>query len=465
VASGGITSAMIQDGTVAAADLANGAVTREKLSASGGSNGQVLKLAGGALAWGTDEQGGLTLPYSGSGMNSPPLGLFSVSNEGSGYGLRGSGGVGSYEGYVGYSSGGVFGRHVYLNNWGYLGTVDHGVRGNCSSANCFGVLGEGVRSGVRGNSTDGEGVHGNSTNREGVFGYSQNGWGVFGQAPNNDAVRGESAASAKSGVYGGNSSSGGYGVFGRNSSNGFFGYLGGPDYPVYGERGSGSDGAIKGTSTASQGTGVKGVADNGTNAWGVAGISAQGYGVYGSSTTGKAGFFSGNVQVTGTLSKGGGSFKIDHPLDPEHRYLSHSFVESPDMLNVYNGNVRLNERGEAWVELPDWFEALNRDFRYQLTAIGAPGPDLYIAQEIAGNRFKIAGGRPGMKVSWQVTGIRQDPFANAHRIPVEEDKPADEQGTYLHPEAWGQPVEMGVEWRRAPEKLQQLGLTAPPPER
>jgi hypothetical protein len=131
---------------------------------------------------------------------------------------------------------------------------------------------------------------------------------------------------------------------------------------------------------------------------------------------------SGNLAVTGTLTKGAGSFKIDHPLDPEHKYLSHSFVESPDMMNVYNGNVTLDANGRATVELPEYFEALNRDFRYQLTAIGAPGPNLYIAEGVKQNRFRIAGGRGYAHVSWQVTGIRQDTYAEQHRIKVEEDK-------------------------------------------
>jgi len=160
---------------------------------------------------------------------------------------------------------------------------------------------------------------------------------------------------------------------------------------------------------------------------------------------------SGNVSVAGNLSKGGGSFKIDHPTDPENKYLYHSFVESPDMMNVYNGNVVLDRKGEAWVELPDWFESLNRDFRYQLTAIGGPGPNLYIAKKVEKNRFKIAGGKPGNQVSWQVTGIRQDAYANAHRIPVEETKPETERGYYLHPDAFGQPPEKAIEYaqRRA----------------
>ena len=148
-------------------------------------------------------------------------------------------------------------------------------------------------------------------------------------------------------------------------------------------------------------------------------------------------YANGDVNVAGNLSKGGGSFKIDHPLDPADKYLYHSFVESPDMMNIYNGVITLDAHGKATVQMPDWFQALNSDFRYQLTAIGAPGPNLFIAEEINGNHFSIAGGKPGMKVSWQVTGIRQDAWANAHRIPVEEEKPANERGYYLHPDLYG----------------------------
>lgn len=140
--------------------------------------------------------------------------------------------------------------------------------------------------------------------------------------------------------------------------------------------------------------------------------------------------FFGNVNVNGILSKSGGSFKIDHPLDPKNKYLLHSFVESPDMMNIYNGVATMDSHGRAWVSLPSYFEALNKDFRYQLTCIGGVAP-VYIAKEISDNRFLIAGGKPGLKVSWQVTGVRHDEYANAHRIPVEEDKPAKERG---HPD-------------------------------
>ncbi len=75
-------------------------------------------------------------------------------------------------------------------------------------------------------------------------------------------------------------------------------------------------------------------------------------------------------------------------------------------MNIYTGNAILDNSGEAVVSLPKWFEALNADFRYQLTAIGAAAPNLHVAQEIANHQFSIGGGAPGMKVSWQVTGVR-----------------------------------------------------------
>lgn len=159
------------------------------------------------------------------------------------------------------------------------------------------------------------------------------------------------------------------------------------------------------------------------------------------SGTGYAGLFYGNTWTVGTLFKNAGAFRIDHPLDPANQYLNHSFVESPDMKNIYDGVATLDVSGAAVVTLPDWFEALNQDFRYQLTAIGAPGPSLYIAQEIKDNRFTIAGGAPGMRVSWQVTGIRHDPYAEANRIPVEQAKTADERGKYIYPAGYGEALD------------------------
>ena len=212
-----------------------------------------------------------------------------------------------------------------------------------------------------------------------------------------------------------------------------------------------------------------GVLGGSHDGFGVVGVSGNWAGLYGESSYDYAAVLNGKVKITGNLEKAGGSFKIDHPLDPANKYLSHSFVESPDMKNVYDGVVVLDRKGKAEINLPDCFGALNKNFRYQLTAIGAPGPNLYIAEEVSeantknssksssnknnnNSSFKIAGGTSGMKVSLQVTGIRKDPWANANRIQVEEDKPANERGYYLHPDLYGQPEEKEVSRLLFPEE-------------
>jgi hypothetical protein len=147
-------------------------------------------------------------------------------------------------------------------------------------------------------------------------------------------------------------------------------------------------------------------------------------------------FVEGNLIVQGSVSKPAGSFRIDHPLDPANKFLSHSFVESPDMKNIYDGNVTTDASGSAIVTLPDYFEALNRDCRYQLTVLGQFAQAI-VSREIAGNSFEIHTDKPGVKVSWQVTGIRQDAYAQANPIVVEQSKPAEEQGLYLFPAGFG----------------------------
>jgi hypothetical protein len=159
--------------------------------------------------------------------------------------------------------------------------------------------------------------------------------------------------------------------------------------------------------------------------------------------SGLAGNFRGDVDVSGNLSKAGGSFKIDHPQDPTGKYLQHGFVESPQMTNIYKGNVTLDASGAATVQLPDYFESVNRDFQYQLTAIGAAAPRLHVAEEVSNNTFRIAGGEPNMKVSWQITAVRDDAYARENRIQVVTEKPVDKQGTYRHPEAHAAPKSQG----------------------
>lgn len=138
-----------------------------------------------------------------------------------------------------------------------------------------------------------------------------------------------------------------------------------------------------------------------------------------------AAYHSKDLTVGGTISAknlnvtGEKHFMIDHPLDPQNKYLIHRSIESNDRLNFYNGNVKLDKNGDAVVTLPDWFEELNEEFRYQLTAVGAPGPNLFVSAKIKNNQFKISGGTKEMEVSWQVTGNRKDKYANGMPPEVE----------------------------------------------
>ena len=177
---------------------------------------------------------------------------------------------------------------------------------------------------------------------------------------------------------------------------------------------------------------------------GIGGYAPNGFGVFGWSPNNWAAWFDGSVEVTGTLYKGAGAFRIDNPLDPAHSYLQHSFVESPEMKNVYDGNVRTNAKGFATVTLPKWFQALNKDFRYQLTVIGHSFADATVWKKIAAREFTIKTSKPGIKVSWQVTGVRHDAYARAHPIPVVLPKTGAAQGRYLHPELYGQRASKSV---------------------
>jgi trimeric autotransporter adhesin len=175
-----------------------------------------------------------------------------------------------------------------------------------------------------------------------------------------------------------------------------------------------------------------------------------------SSGPGWAGLFIGDIDVTGVVFGSVKDFKVDHPLDPANKYLVHASVESSEMMNIYSGNVVTDELGLARVKLPDWFEAENTDFRYQLTVIGGRFAQAIVSKEIADHQFTISTNATNVKVSWQVTAVRKDAFAKAHPLVVEQQKPAHERGFYQNPELFGQPAEKQTEWGRHPQQMQHM---------
>jgi hypothetical protein len=189
---------------------------------------------------------------------------------------------------------------------------------------------------------------------------------------------------------------------------------------------------------------------------GGAGINAHPGGGTNGATVGLAGEFFGDVLIHGNLNVlATKNFKIDHPLDPENKYLYHAAIESSEVLNVYSGNLTTDPNGEAVVTLPEWFEALNKDFRYQLTVVSQFAQAI-VAEEIKGNRFRIRSSAPNVKVSWQVTGVRNDRGLRQQPFKVEQEKSERERGHYLQPEAFDQPEEKSVRWATHPEMMRQL---------
>ncbi len=251
---------------------------------------------------------------------------------------------------------------------------------------------------------------------------------------NADAVVGRNATAGRSGVYGLNTGNG-YGVSGR--STGGVGVLGDSagDNGVQGVSGSGGDSGVYGLNTGG-GFGVAGR----TNA--NSGIFSA---VFGENTAGGyAGYFAGATNTRGTNSASLGTYTIDHPQDPANKYLNLAAVAGPEAMNVYNGNVTTDAKGEAVVTLPAYVEALNKDFRYQLTVIGTFAQAI-VSTEIQKNSFTIKTDTPNVKVSWQVTGVRKDPYAEQNAVEVEQVKPDVERGYYRHPEVYGQPDSKSVE--------------------
>lgn len=250
---------------------------------------------------------------------------------------------------------------------------------------------------------------------------SLEGFGVHGSTTKGVGVQGETNDLSHSGIVGLN-----HGLISTGSGAG-----------VMGEGNIG----VKGQTTNGLGYGILGVNQSTSPTYNNIGVGGEGWvGVYGKSldASGYGVYSDGNFAASGTKS-----FVIDHPSDPENKMLKHFCMESPEVLNLYRGNIVLDQNGEAIVSLPEYFESINTNFSYNLTPIGA-AVNLFIKEKINNGQFKIAGGNPNMEVSWTVYAERNDVYLqknpNAKAIEVEKRQ----KGQYIHPELYGQPEEKSM---------------------
>jgi hypothetical protein len=263
---------------------------------------------------------------------------------------------------------------------------------------------------------------------------NQNSSAIFGQSTANSfAIRGEitQTATAEAAVYGQNlRTTGGHGVLGRGY-NGVVGESNKVDgYGVWGSNSATADPGI-----GVMGQAVTGIAGQSTN------LSLS-YGVY---SFDDGGIFN-NLDVGANFYAGGSkSFRIDHPKDPENKFLIHYCIESNEILNMYRGTATFDSNGEAEITLPDYFSDININYSYQLTPIGKAMPNLYIKSEISGNSFTIAGGEAGTKVSWTVYAERNDLYMrnNPELKNPEPFKTGRYKGKYVHPTLYGLPANKG----------------------
>jgi hypothetical protein len=438
------------DGVVGSSDTGTG--VRGESSAQHGVHGYTKATGGSGVRGEAVESGGLGV-HATSELGPALLAQSTVDHgvEGETEGDRKAGVIGVHNGgFVGFGLMGLV-RGQREND---LREFSVGVFGEAPDG--IGVVGISERlAGMQGTSDQGAGVQGIAkADGAGVSGLSEDGPGLSGASRTGTGVHGTSDSKTLAGIEG-EHGAGGTGVRGSTTGK----YSGTNDMPIgvageataggYGVKGLATGGhtAIAGSASdvdltllsALDPAGIFGVGDGaGLAGWAVspagAAISAWG------DVNVAGGFINvvGGVNVAGSLKVVGGSkqFWIDHPLDPQNRYLCHAAVEAPELKTLYDGTTNLDESGEARVELPDWFGELNTDLCYFLTSLGGPAPELHIAEEYDGHGFRIGGGMPEGRVSWQVTGVRHDASARAHPLVVEQEKEGDEEGRYLEPDLY-----------------------------
>ncbi|MER6306246.1 hypothetical protein [Streptomyces sp. NPDC001657] len=401
------------------------------------------------------------------GQEDPPIRFGVWGDSAVGAGVVGSSGQAGSSDPGGTTPGGAGTLGINNENQGIgvLGRADKNtgtaVLGTSSQGTAVSGLTKGVNPAVAGKGTQGPGVSGTSEQGAGVVGVSRDSDGVT--ATSTTAAGLTATGEAGAGVVA-NSKTGtgvkavsfsGSGVEAASTTGTAVGATSHDGTAVRGDSGHSDTSGFQFGFSPNSGPGVMGTSFNGSGVFGFSedrtGVHADGnVGIFASGRT-LAGRFDGDVHVSGTLTQGVADVRIDHPLDPGNRFLSHSSVTSAVRKNVYDGTTTLDAEGAATVELPDYFEVLNEECQYQLTPLGDPAPNLHISSPVSGNRFAIAGGRPQQRVCWQITGARRDAWSRAHPLRTEAEKPPEECGYYLHPEAHGQRPERAIASLHHPE--------------
>jgi len=317
-----------------------------------------------------------------------------------------------------------------------------GVRGIAANDNTITAPNQGKTYGVLGWTYSGQdsaaGVYGIAATTSGTPGKCS--FGVIGRSygvsDSSAGVLGENHGTRQLGIYG--RSRLGTGVYGLHFAQT------GTTAGVQGESRSRDNGAagIRGLASGTSGTvyGVWGqIASSGTNSAGVRGDTLTGAS-YGSTW---AVWGQGSIRATGNIVGGAKLFQTDHPLDPENKYLQHICPESNEPLNIYAGIVMTDRYGKATVTLPEYVGVINKDFRYQFTCMNVFAQAI-VSKEFVNNSFEVQTNQPNVKVSWVLYGVRNDNYMKTYPFQAEKNKEPENKGLYLHPQAFGQPLEKSI---------------------
>ncbi len=175
-----------------------------------------------------------------------------------------------------------------------------------------------------------------------------------------------------------------------------------------------------------------------------------GFGVYGE------GNFYGVFSQGDLGASGVKTFIIDHPLEPETKSLKHFSIESNEVLNIYRGVGKFDNNGNCIIQLPDYYNSINIEESYNLTAIGKAMPNIFISKKInSEGKFEISGGIKGYEVSWSVYAKRNDKYVQNHPEKTKDviTKKQYQKGKFWDPISWNKEKDKGIYNKRSIQEI------------